>query len=82
MMRTLMRSIGTIGLKIGDNANLEAAVAYGHEYDSKPIGIGAKATFDLGDIDPHIAFDGMIPEERLRHSLGRRRRRQVESLRG
>ena len=54
---------GTIGLKIGDNANLVAAVAYGHEYDSKPIGIGAKATFDLGDIDPHIAFDGMIPED-------------------
>ena len=54
---------GTIGLKIGDNANLEAAVAYGHEYDPKPIGIGAKATFDLGDIDPHIAFDGMIPED-------------------
>ncbi len=55
--------IGTIGLKIGDNANLEAAIAYGHEYDSKPIGIGAKATFDLGDIDPHIAFDGSIPED-------------------
>jgi hypothetical protein len=55
--------IGTIGLKIGDNANLEAAVAYGHEYDEKPIGIGAKATFDLGDIDPHIAFDGSIPED-------------------
>ncbi len=55
--------IGTIGLKIGDNANLEAAVAYGHEYDEKPIGIGAKATFDLGDIDPHIAFDGRIPED-------------------
>ena len=55
--------IGTIGLKIGDNANLEAGIAYGHEYDSKPIGIGAKATFDLGDIDPHIAFDGSIPED-------------------
>ena len=55
--------IGTIGLKIGDNANLEAAVAYGHEYDEKPIGIGAKATFDLGDIDPYIAFDGRIPED-------------------
>jgi hypothetical protein len=55
--------LGTIGLAIGDNANLDAAIAYGHEYDSKPIGIGAKATFDLGDIDPHIAFDGKIPED-------------------
>ena len=55
--------IGIINLEIGDNANLEASVAYGHEYDSKPIGIGAKATFDLGDIDPHIAFDGSIPED-------------------
>ena len=55
--------LGTIGLAIGDNANLEAKVAYGHEYDSRPIGLGAKATFDLGDIDPHIAFDGEIPED-------------------
>ena len=55
--------VGTIGLDIGDNADLEAKVVYGHEYDSKPIGIGAKATFDLGDIDPHIAFDGEIPED-------------------
>ena len=55
--------VGTIGLDIGDNADLEAKVVYGHEYAMKPIGIGAKATFDLGDIDPHIAFDGEIPED-------------------
>lgn len=55
--------IGTIGLDIGDDADLEAKVVYGHEYDKQPIGIGAKATFDLGDIDPHIAFDGEIPED-------------------
>ena len=57
--------IGTIKLDIGDNATLDAAVAYGHEYDSKPIGIGAKAEFKLvdGDVVPHIAFDGQIPED-------------------
>ena len=53
---------GTVKLDIGANAKLEAAVAYGHAYAPRPIGIGAKATFDLGDIDPHIAFDGQIPE--------------------
>ena len=64
--------IGTINLAIGENADLEAKVAYAHEYTSggivKPestnhdeIGVGAKATFNLGDITPHIAFDTAIP---------------------
>ena len=55
--------LGTIKLDIGDDADLEARVAYAHEYDAggSDIGIGAKATFDLGDIDPHIAFDAAIP---------------------
>jgi len=55
--------LGTINLSIGDDASLDASIAYGHEYDSKPVGIGAKATFDLGDVDPHIAFDGSIPDD-------------------
>ena len=57
--------LGTVKLAIGDNATLDAAVAYGHEYDSKPIGIGAKAEFKLSDDDivPHVAFDGKIPED-------------------
>ena len=55
--------LGTVALDIGDDADLEAKIAYGHEYDSQPIGIGAKATFDLGDIDPSISFDGKIPED-------------------
>ena len=55
--------LGTIGVDVGDSANVEMAVAYGHEYEKKPIGIGAKATFDLNDtIHPHVAFDGEIPE--------------------
>ncbi len=55
--------LGTVGVDVGDSANVEMAVAYGHEYAEKPIGIGAKATFDLNDtIHPHIAFDGQIPE--------------------
>ena len=55
--------LGTIKLDIGDDAELEARVAYAHEYAAggSDIGIGAKATFDLGDIDPHIAFDAAIP---------------------
>lgn len=55
--------LGTIGVDVGDSANVKMAVAYGHEYDPKPIGIGAKATFELNDtIHPHVAFDGKIPE--------------------
>jgi len=54
--------LGTVKLAIGSDASLDAAVAYGHEYDSQPIGIGAKATFDLGDMETHIAFDGEIPD--------------------
>jgi len=59
--------IGTIALDIGDNADLEAKVAYAHEYGTggfenhDDIGIGAKATFNLGDITPIIAFDTAIP---------------------
>ena len=59
--------IGTINLAIGENAELEAKVAYAHEYGSggyennDDIGVGAKATFNLGDITPHIAFDTAIP---------------------
>ncbi len=59
--------IGTINLAIGENADLEAKVAYAHEYtaggyeNTDDIGIGAKATFNLGDITPHIAFDTSIP---------------------
>ena len=55
--------LGTIKLDIGDNADLETRVAYAHQYDEdgSEIGIGAKATFDLGDIDPNIAFDAGIP---------------------
>lgn len=55
--------LGKIGVDIGDSAHVEMAASYGHEYDEKPIGIGAKATFDLNDtIHPHVAFDGEIPE--------------------
>ena len=54
--------IGAVHLDIGENAELEAKVAYAHEYASgDDIGIGAKATFNLGDITPHIAFDTAIP---------------------
>ena len=64
--------IGTVNLAIGENADLEAKVAYAHEYTSggiaipastnhDEIGIGAKATFKLGDIMPHVAFDTAIP---------------------
>ena len=59
--------IGTINLAIGENADLEAMVAYAHEYtaggykNNDDIGVGAKATFNLGDITPHIAFDTAIP---------------------
>ena len=54
--------IGIVNLDIGDNADLEAKVAYAHEYASgDDIGIGAIANFDLGDIKPHIAFDTAIP---------------------
>ena len=59
--------IGTINLAIGENADLEAKVAYAHEYtaggyeNNDDIGVGAKATFNLGDITPHIAFDTSIP---------------------
>lgn len=55
--------LGTVKLDIGDDADLEARVAYAHEYASggSDIGLGAKATFDLGDIDPHIAFDAAVP---------------------
>ena len=64
--------IGTINLAIGENADLEAKVAYAHEYTSggiaapestshDEIGVGAKATFNLGDITPHVAFDTAIP---------------------
>ncbi len=57
--------LGTVKLDIGDDADLEARVAYAHAYeeDGSPIGIGAKATFDLGDIDPHIAFDAAVPPD-------------------
>ena len=55
--------MGTVGVDLGDAADLELRASYGHEYDPKPIGIGAKATFDLDDtIHPHVAFDGEIPE--------------------
>ena len=54
--------LGIVNLDIGDNADLEAKVAYAHEYASgDDIGIGAIAKFDLGDIKPHIAFDAAIP---------------------
>lgn len=63
--------IGTVNLDIGADAELEAKVAYAHEYTSggiatpastnnDEIGVGAKATFDLGDITPHIAFDTSV----------------------
>ena len=54
--------IGIVNLDIGENADLEAKVAYAHEYTTgDDIGIGAKATFNLGDITPIIAFDTAIP---------------------
>ncbi len=56
--------IGTVNLDIGENADLEAKVAYAHEYASGyATGIGAIANFDLGDIKPHIAFDAAIPSD-------------------
>ncbi|MCY4377745.1 MAG: hypothetical protein OXC31_28650 [Spirochaetaceae bacterium] len=56
--------IGTVNLDIGDNADLEATVAYAHEYTTgDDIGIGAEATFNLGDITPVIAFDTSIPSD-------------------
>ena len=55
--------MGTVGVDLGDAADLELRASYGHEYPVKPIGIGAKATFDLDDtIHPHVAFDGEIHE--------------------
>ena len=54
--------LGTVGVDIGDSAHMDFAVAYAHEYEEgDDIGIGAKATFDLGDIDPYVAFDAQIP---------------------
>ncbi len=61
--------LGMVNLDIGDNAELEAKVAYAHEYTAggykmpDDIGIGAKATFNLGDITPIIAFDTAIPSD-------------------
>lgn len=57
--------LGTVNLDIGENADLEAKVAYAHEYSTgmDDIGIGAKATFNLGDITPVIAFDTAIPSD-------------------
>lgn len=58
--------MGTVGVDIGDSADLEMRATYGHEYPKgeNPIGIGAKATFDIDDtVHPHVAFDGEIPEE-------------------
>ena len=53
-----------VELAIGEDADLEVGVIYPHEYtDTAPISLGAKATFDLGDIDPYIAFDGEIPTD-------------------
>jgi hypothetical protein len=55
---------GKVELAIGEDADLEVGVIYPHEYsDTAPIGLGAKATFDLGDVDPFIAFDGQIPTD-------------------
>lgn len=55
--------MGTVGVALGDSANLELRATYGHEYDEKPIGIGAKATFDIDDtFHPNVAFDSEIPE--------------------
>ena len=54
--------IGTVGVDVGDTTDLEIAVAYAHEYgDDTNVGVGAKATFDLGNIDPSLSFDGAIP---------------------
>lgn len=61
--------LGMVNLDIGDDAELEAKVAYAHEYTAggyqmpDDIGIGAKATFNLGDITPIIAFDTAIPSD-------------------
>ena len=66
--------IGTINLDIGEDAELEAKVAYAHEYmtggiitpksvNNDEIGVGAKATFDLGDIEPYVAFDTSVGSE-------------------
>lgn len=67
--------MGTFALDVGDAADIEMKAVYAHDpkkmYEATtesgpelgPIGIGAKATFDLNDtIHPHIAFDGRIPE--------------------
>jgi hypothetical protein len=57
--------LGEVHLDIGEKADLDAAVAYAHEYadGGSAIGIGAKATFDLDNIDPYIAFDGSVPPD-------------------
>jgi hypothetical protein len=55
---------GKVELAIGEDADLEVAVIYPHAYPAPdPIGLGAKATFDLGDVEPYIAFDGKIPRD-------------------
>lgn len=60
--------LGIVNLDIGDNADLEAKVAYAHEYQSggyknyDDIGIGAKANFAVGDIKPYVGFDTAISE--------------------
>jgi|KNS2250_AmetaT_FD_contig_121_29243_length_1305_multi_5_in_0_out_0_1 hypothetical protein len=53
--------LGKLGVDIGDDADAEIAVAYAHEYSGDDIGLGGKATFDLGDVDTSISFDGAIP---------------------
>ena len=53
--------LGKLGIDIGDSADAEIAVAYAHEYSGDDIGLGGKATFDLGDVDTSITFDGAIP---------------------
>jgi hypothetical protein len=61
--------LGTFGLDVGDQDessdpdDIEIKFSYPHEYPAgeDQIGIGAKAAFDLGDVEPSIMFDGQIP---------------------
>jgi hypothetical protein len=56
--------LGTLGMDIGDSADAEISVAYAHEHSGgDDIGLGGQATFDLGDIDTTISFDGAIPSD-------------------
>ena len=80
--------IGTVNLDIGDNADLEAKVAYAHEYQSHRIQEPRRPRHRRqGHIQrgrhhaAHRVRHRDLRRLRRRYSVGRRRRREVESFR-